>query len=434
MDRVLFGDNQFFGVNHMSEEKARAQSMRFQELGAIIEVLDAAYEEGIRTFMCTSHDRVADICDHFRAHPEKYPDYRFYPCMPYAHKYANAVTEHGMIEALRMLLPQEGAVAAMLKGGVALAKKDIEAIMQLLIDAEMKMFHGLSTPVVFMQNVITDLLLGLRMNDCFRIFHDHVKNRYGAEPAYITMNVPRLLDVLDALGIDNPIVCANINKIGFRMCGGVAAYEEAIAKRRFRPIAMSVFASGAIAPREAIAYVCGQPRIESIVFGASGRGEHSPDELAHPRAERPPDRFIAARSLHGERMPEEATTTAGMPTTVAPAGTSSSTTALAPISASSPTTMPPSSLASAPMSTWPPRRGTRPRRAPSVTCCKMRQLGPISTSLWMTTPFGCGSSSPPPMRQPSEMSAPVTMLQKRCLRTSQRRCTTCQGRRESPMR
>jgi len=271
MDRILFGDNQFFGVNHMSEEKARAQSMRFQELGAIIDVLDAAYEEGIRTFMCTSHDRVAEICDHFRTHRDKYPDYRFYPCMPYAHKYANAVTEHGMIEALRMFLPQEGAVAAMLKGGMALANKDIEAIMQLLIDAEMKMFHDLSTPVVFMQNVITDLLLGLRMHECFRIFHDHVRTRYGAEPGYITMNVPRLLDALDALGIDNPVVCANINKIGFRMCGGVPAYESAIASRRFRPIAMSVFASGAIPPREAIEYVCAQPRIESIVFGASGR-------------------------------------------------------------------------------------------------------------------------------------------------------------------
>jgi len=271
MDRVLFGDNQFFGVNHMSEEKARAQSMRFQELQAIIDVLDAAYAEGIRTFMCTSHDRVAEICNHFRANAARYPDYRFYPCMPYAHKYANAVTEHGMIEALRMFLPQDGAVAAMLKGGVALANKDIEAIMQMLIDAEMKMFQGLRTPVVFMQNIITDLLLGLRMNDCLRVFHAHVRDRYGAEAGFITMNVPRLLDVLDGLGIDNPIVCANINKIGFRMCGGIAAYEEAIATRRFRPIAMSVLASGAIAPREAIAYVCAQPKIESIVFGASGR-------------------------------------------------------------------------------------------------------------------------------------------------------------------
>jgi len=271
MDRVLFGDNQFFGVNHMSEEKARAQSMRFQDLQAIIDVLDAAYQEGIRTFMCTSHDRVAQICDHFRANPQKYPDYQFFPCMPYAHKYANAVTEHGMIEALRMFLPQDGAVAAMLKGGMALANKDIAAIMQLLIDAEMKMFHGLSTPVVFVQNVITDLLLGLRMDECFRIFHDHVRARYGAEPGYITMNVPRLLDVLDRLGIDNPIVCANFNKIGFRMCGGIEAYEAAVAQRKFRPVAMSILASGAISPREAIEYVCSKPQIESLVFGASSR-------------------------------------------------------------------------------------------------------------------------------------------------------------------
>ena len=271
MDRVLFGDNQFFGVNHMSEEKARAQSMRFQDLQAIIDVLDAAYAEGIRTFMCTTHDRMADICDHFRAHPAKYPDYQFYPCMPYAHKYANAVTENGMIEALRMFLPQDGAVGAMLKGGLALANKDIEVIMQLLIDAEMKMFHGLKTPVIFMQNVITDLLLGLGMKQTLRIFHDHVRSKYGAEPGYITMNVPLLLDVLDELGIDNPIVCANINKIGFRMSGGITAYETAIAQRRFRPVAMWVLASGAISPRAAIEYVCGQPRIESIVFGASSR-------------------------------------------------------------------------------------------------------------------------------------------------------------------
>ena len=288
MDRVLFGDNQFFGVNHMSEEKARAQSMRFQDLSAIIDVLDAAYEEGIRTFMCTSHDRVAEICDHFRAHPEKYPDYRFYPCMPYAHKYANAVTEHGMIEALRMFLPQEGAVAAMLKGGVALATKDIEAIMQLLIDAEMKMFHGLSTPVVFMQNVITDLLLGLRMNECFRIFHDHVKSRYGAEPGYITMNVPRLLDVLDALGIDNPIVCANINKIGFRMCGGVDGLrggDRDAALPADRDVGVRVGRDLA-ARGDRLCVRAAADRVDRV--RRVGAGEHPPDKRAHPGAERQP--------------------------------------------------------------------------------------------------------------------------------------------------
>lgn len=271
MKRVLFGDNQFFGINHMSDEKARAQALRFQDLKDIIKVLDDAYDCGIRVFMCTTHDRIADVCDHVRANPRRYPDFEFYPCMPYAHKYANAVTEQGMIEALRRFLPSEGAFSALLKGGMSLATKDVEGIMGLLVNAEMKMFWGLQTPVVFLQNVVTDLLLGLGAKDAFRLFADHVAKTFGAEPGFITMNMPRLLDALDEVGVDNPIVCANINKSGFRMCGGMKAYEEAIATRRFRPIAMSVLASGAIAPREALQYVCNMPAIEFIVFGASSK-------------------------------------------------------------------------------------------------------------------------------------------------------------------
>jgi hypothetical protein len=271
MDRLLFGDNQFFGVNHMSEEKARAQALRFQDIGAVIDVLDAAYEEGVRTFMCTTHERIALICEHVKANPERYPDFTFYPGMPYAHKYANAVTEDGMLGAVRRFLPDEGLMDAAMRGGRSLAKKDIEGITTLLIDAEMKMFQGLRTPVVFLQNVVVDLLLGLGFRDAFQIFAEHVKDRYEAEPGFITMNLPLLLDTLEGAQIENPIVCANINKIGFRMCGGIEAYEEALRDREFRAIAMSVYASGAIPPGEAIEWVCAQPNIESIVFGASSR-------------------------------------------------------------------------------------------------------------------------------------------------------------------
>jgi hypothetical protein len=271
MQRILFGDNQFFGVNHMSEEKARAQSMRFQHTQAVIDVLDAAYAEGIRVFMCTTHERIAEVCDHVRANPARYDGFEFYPCMPYAHKYANAVTEHGMLEALKLFLPDDGAIGALLKGGLSVARKDIDGIGQLLIDAEMKMFAGLKTPVIFLQNVVTDLLLGLGFKQAFRVFADHVKAKYGAEPGFITMNMPMLLDVLEEVAIDNPIICSNINKIGFRMCGGIDLYEKTVATRRFRPVAMSVLASGAIKPKEALEYVCRQSKIESIVFGASSR-------------------------------------------------------------------------------------------------------------------------------------------------------------------
>ncbi|MCL6262749.1 hypothetical protein [Craterilacuibacter sp. RT1T] len=275
MDKLLFGDNQFFGVNHMSEEKARAQAMRFQHIQAVMDVLDDAYDEGMRTFMCTTHDRIALVADHMRVNPTRYSGFKFYPCMPYAHKYANAVTEDGMIGALKRFLPNEGLFNAALRGGMSLAKKDIEGITTLLVDAEMKMFSGLNTPVIFLQNVVVDLLLGLGFKDAFRIFADHVRHRYLAEPGFITMNLPRLLPVLQEMGIDNPIVCANINKLGFRMSGGLEAYQQTLRDQPFRAVAMSVFASGAIAPDEAIEWVSQQPNIQSMVFGASSRSNIS---------------------------------------------------------------------------------------------------------------------------------------------------------------
>jgi len=182
------------------------------------------------------------------------------------------VTEDGILGTLKRFMPDEGFLNAAVRGGMSLAKKDIEGVTTLLIDAEMKMFAGLKTPVIFLQNVVVDLLLGMGFNEAFRIFADHVKTRYNAEPGFITMNMPMLLDVLEGLGIDNPIVCSNINKIGFRMCGGFAAYDKALKEKKFRAIAMSVFASGAIPPKEAIEWICQQPNIESIVFGASSRG------------------------------------------------------------------------------------------------------------------------------------------------------------------
>ncbi len=270
MERILFGDNQFFAVNHLSDEKARAQSVKFRTNEAIIKVLDTAIDLGIKTFMCTTHDRISGICDHIRKNPDRYKDFKIYPCMPYAHKYANAVTELGIIGALKEYLPGN-IFATFAKGGIAYAKKDFLAMGELLIDAEMKMFKGIDTPVIFIQNVLVDLILGLGMKEVFKAYHEYIIKKYNAEPGYITMNLPFLLDVLDEVGIKNPIVCSSVNKIGFRMSGGIEVYEKTIAKREFRPIAMQVLAAGAIRPAEAFEYVCKQKKIESILFGASSR-------------------------------------------------------------------------------------------------------------------------------------------------------------------
>jgi hypothetical protein len=271
MERILFGDNQFFAVNHISDEKSRAQSIKFKDDQAIIRTLDYAIESGSHTFMCTTHDRIANICEFIRNNPQKYADYKIFPCMPYAHKYANAVTELGIAGTLKQYVPGNF-FGSLFKGGVAYLSKDYMSIMELLVDAEMKMFKGISTPVIFLQNVITDLLLGLRAGEVFLAFHNYVKKKYNAEAGFITMNMPRLLDVLESVGIENPIICSSINKAAFRMSGGKDLYEKTLATRKVRAIAMQVLGGGAISPREAIEYVCSLPNIESILFGASSKG------------------------------------------------------------------------------------------------------------------------------------------------------------------
>lgn len=271
MDKVLFGDNQFFAVNHASDEKSRAQAIRFKDDSAIIAVLDQAIDLGINTFMCTTHDRIANICDHMRANPSRYADFQIFPCMPYAHKYANAVTELGIMGTIKQYVPGN-IFGTFAKGGMAFLQSDFSKLMEILIDAEMKMFKGIKTPVIFIQNVLVDLILGLGMFEVFREYDDYIRKKYNAEPGYITMNMPMLLDALEGQGIKNPIICTSINKLGFRMAGGHEKYEEYLNEKEFRPIAMQVLAAGALKPREAIEYLGKFPKIESVLFGASSKG------------------------------------------------------------------------------------------------------------------------------------------------------------------
>lgn len=275
LDRVIFGDNQFFGINHMSEQKAQALAERFRDLKAITDVIDIAYDCGIRAFMLNTHDRAEDICDHLRRNPSRYLDLRLYPSMPYAHKYANAVTEKGLFGAIKdtILLDNSAAniIAMLSKGGFSWFEKDMIKVMQLLVDIEMKIFRDLEVKVVFLQNIVTDLLLGFGVRDVFLAFVSYIKEKYEVEPGFVSLNMPKLVEFLLDCGIENPIVCSAINKAGYFMNPDIETYEKILRENSFRPIAMSIFASGAIKPKEAVEYACRQPAIQSIVFGASSK-------------------------------------------------------------------------------------------------------------------------------------------------------------------
>jgi hypothetical protein len=273
MDKIIFGDNQFFGINHMSEAKASECGMRFRDLNSIIKIIDAAYDSGIHAFMFSTHDRVSAICDHFRSNPKHYSDLRLYPILPYAHKYANAVAEKGIVGALVDCLAVKNStrnlVSMITHGGLVALKQDPFEVMRLLVDAEMKIFHGLNVKVVFLQNIVTDLLLGYGIEEVFVNYSTYVRERYGAEPGFITLNLPKLAYFLDKCSVKNPVICSAVNRIGYLMNPGIVECEKIIKRCNAKLMAMCILGGGAVQPQDAIDYVVGLGKVDSIVFGAS---------------------------------------------------------------------------------------------------------------------------------------------------------------------
>jgi hypothetical protein len=277
IDRIVFGDNQFFGINHMSQDKAQAQAERFADLDSIFAVYDHAYDAGIRAIMLNSNHRAGAICDRFRDQASRYPGVAWYPSIPYPHKYASMVNEKGMIGALNEVLFSDGAKSAlgkMARGGIAAMTLDAVKLMKMLIDEEMVIYQGLDVRVVFLQNIITDLILGFDIAEPFVEYCKHVRKKYGAMPGLITQNLPFLRSKLMAWGVEDVVICASINKIGYLMSPDVATYEQALAENdgaRYPVMAMSTLASGAVPAPEAYEYV-NRLNIQSIVFGASSAG------------------------------------------------------------------------------------------------------------------------------------------------------------------
>jgi hypothetical protein len=277
IDKVIFGDNQFFGINHMSQEKAQQLSEQFYDIKNIFKVYDMAFGAGIKAIMLNSNDRAAEICSIFKNKASQYPSLAWYPSIPYPHKYANMVAEKGIVSSVNDILFKEssakGILSMIAKGSMALVSKDAIKLMQMLIDLEMRMFQGLDIRVIFLQNIVTDLILGFEVREVFEEYCEYIRKKYNVLPGLITQNMPRLLSKLNEWGIEGVVICTSFNKKGYLMSPDVDAYSQAANSNdpgKYQIMAMSTLASGAIPANEAYSFI-NQQKVQSIVFGASSQ-------------------------------------------------------------------------------------------------------------------------------------------------------------------
>lgn len=268
MDKVIFGDNQFFGVNHMSEQKAIQQAQRFKGADDIYKTLEFVNSVGIKSFMFTTHSQLEGVFERMKTN-SNFVDFKLYPSMPYAHKYADALVEMGPFEMINKFTPGNKLVSGF-KGVGSIISANPVPLMKLLVDSEMKLLQGMNVQGIMLLNIVTDLLLGLEMYDILYEFAQYTEKKYNVKAGFFTMNFVMLHDVLvNKLGIKDPMIISNINKIGFRMNPSQAEVEKVLAKKDSCNIAMSFLASGALNPKEAAAYIDSIDGVDAVLFGAS---------------------------------------------------------------------------------------------------------------------------------------------------------------------
>lgn len=272
LHEVALGDNQFFAVNHMSQERSFAQAERFGTDEAILSVMRSAYDKGIRSMMLHSHPRAENICETLRKDPQAWKDFWMYPCIPYAFKYVMALNEKGFYPVLMDQIKKAGVGASLsmfLKGGLGLATKDYFKLIGVLVDLEMQIYRKLPVRAVFLHNVVTDLLLALEIDGVLKFFADYVRDKHETRPGFGSLNLPRLVKRLEAEGVEDAAIMTSVNKMGFFMNPSRKECESVLENPDLDIMGMSILASGAISAEEAFRYAVEFPAVKCLLFGAS---------------------------------------------------------------------------------------------------------------------------------------------------------------------
>lgn len=271
--KCIFGDNQFLGVNHSNQAKAATLFKKFKNPDNIIDLLGIAYDSGVRDFMFTTHDRYELVFDEIRR-SNLFPGLYFSPCLPYAHKYWNKISQVGFSGMLTSLLSQINPLNLTREFSKSIfARKN--HLTKLLIDIEILMCKGLPIRGIFLQNLAFDVMLSMDLLNYISSFNEVVVNRLGVIPGFITMNHSLAVTTLcEKVGIDKPWVCANYNIAGFRMHPSKIICESSFASCKSNNIAMSVMSSGNSCPEDSLDYVVKKLKkgeVSSILFGSSSK-------------------------------------------------------------------------------------------------------------------------------------------------------------------
>ena len=265
--KIILGDNQFFGVNHFDLKKGEKTKLKFDTTTKIEAFINDSLEIGLDGFMINSNEKGYEIVNASKLDSAKEIHYS----IPYPHKYASMVNENGMMSLFGHILKNTSFIKNLIGGIKLVATQNLKSMTPLALNLEVpkNLKQG---SYIYMQNIITDLLMGMGRGD---ILIEFIKSviKMGYKPGIITLN-PIMFDKLlknaqDANWLEDLIVCFNINKEGFNVFPSLDSVECFIESRpKYKLMGMSIFASGAANIPHSINYIK-ELKLDYVVFGSS---------------------------------------------------------------------------------------------------------------------------------------------------------------------
>jgi len=273
IQHILLGDNPFFGVDHLSQERARQKARESQNFGNMLDVICYSLNAGVKGMVASTHPKLKDFIDFISTKSNVIGEIEFYPIVPYIQGYVLKLNEKGMIRTLMDTLNPptnfQNKLKILTKSSLGAIRKDIFALFKAFIDIELAQLHSAKINTVFLHDVLTDLALSLNIKEMFEIFQVHLHDEYGLEAGLVTKNFPLLVAKLDDWNSKFSLIMTSFNRAGFQMNPSKEACEKTLVSYGGNLIAMSVLAGGFLRPKEARDYIFLQPKIDTMVIGIS---------------------------------------------------------------------------------------------------------------------------------------------------------------------
>ena len=273
IDKIILGDNQFFGVNHMSESRGMETREKFKDINEIKKMMYTAKELGATGVFFSTHPDIYEITDMIREEKELREHYNIYVNVPYIVKYISMMNTKGPVGTIQTMLQgndNSKKLKLFTEGAKNLITTDYIGLALQLVDVEVAPFHDLKIKSVLLHNSLCDLALAYDMKEVIRRFDEHVRSELGVIPGYGTQNYPAFSEFLEDIGLKNNFVMTAVNKMGFYMNPNNVEYENKIGKDGNTVLAMASLASGRLKPQEAYDYL-GKIGIEHVVVGLSSK-------------------------------------------------------------------------------------------------------------------------------------------------------------------